>query len=306
MILDSTSKLIFHYKKVNELFTNGKTHPIHITIGLTNYCNHKCTWCYIDYAKDIKHRIHADIDKMIDALTIAKHYGEKLISMKNSQVIYDPIDIDLFKNTSNNIDIRKIFSINNGEKIITNVGRITPWKGQDYFLRAIEEIINEYPSIKVLIVGSAGNTQKSQLFYKSLVEQVSSCSLNNHVIFTGERSDVAELMAASDIVVHSASEPEPFGLVVAEAMAAGTPIIATNAGGVVEIIDDGVTGLLVPPKNHPEMANAIKSLLDSTNFSTKLAIRAQAEVSKKYLISKHITKIQDLYSNILNLKANIL
>lgn len=81
MILDATSKLVFHYDKLNELFKDGKTYPIHITIGLTNYCNHKCTWCYIDYAKDIKHQINADLDKMVDALIVAKKYGAKAITI---------------------------------------------------------------------------------------------------------------------------------------------------------------------------------------------------------------------------------
>lgn len=81
MILDASSKLIFHYEKINELFKMGKTYPIHITIGLTNYCNHKCTWCYIDYAKDIKHQINADRKKFMEALSSAKRFGAKAITI---------------------------------------------------------------------------------------------------------------------------------------------------------------------------------------------------------------------------------
>lgn len=81
MILDATSKLVYHFDKLNELFTTGKTYPIHATIGLTNYCNHKCTWCYIDYAKDIKHQINADIEKMLEALAQAKEKGLKAITL---------------------------------------------------------------------------------------------------------------------------------------------------------------------------------------------------------------------------------
>lgn len=81
MILDSASKLVYHYDKLNELFKEGKTYPVHITVGLTNYCNHKCTWCYIDFAKDIKNRINADISKMLDALRMAKEHGAKAITL---------------------------------------------------------------------------------------------------------------------------------------------------------------------------------------------------------------------------------
>ena len=107
MILDSTSKLVFHYEKINELFTKGKTYPIHITIGLTNYCNHKCTWCYIDYAKDIKHQINADIDKMIDALTIAKKYGTKAITLvgDGEPTLHPQFDLLLEKVNNLGLDI---------------------------------------------------------------------------------------------------------------------------------------------------------------------------------------------------------
>jgi len=81
MILDSASKLIYHYDKLHALFHHGKTHPVHITVGLTNYCNHKCVWCYIDFIKDIKHQINADIDKMIEALRIAKIHGAKAMTI---------------------------------------------------------------------------------------------------------------------------------------------------------------------------------------------------------------------------------
>ena len=107
MILDSTSKLVFHYEKLNELFTTGKTHPVHITLGLTNYCNHKCTWCYIDYAKDIKHQINADLDKMLDALVIAKEYGAKSITIvgDGEPTLHPKFDIFLEKIHSLGYDI---------------------------------------------------------------------------------------------------------------------------------------------------------------------------------------------------------
>lgn len=81
MILDASSKLIYHYDKVNQLLSTGETYPVHVTVGLTNYCNHKCTWCYIDFAKDIKNKINADIDKMIEALILTKKHGTKAITI---------------------------------------------------------------------------------------------------------------------------------------------------------------------------------------------------------------------------------
>ena len=81
MILDGASKLVYHYDKLQELFHNGKTYPVHITVGLTNYCNHKCTWCYIDFAKDAKNRIDANLEKMLCALSQAKAHGAKALTI---------------------------------------------------------------------------------------------------------------------------------------------------------------------------------------------------------------------------------
>jgi len=81
-ILNSSEKLIHHYDKLNELFTKGYTNPVHITVGLTNYCNHKCPWCYIDFIRDIHMgKINTDIKKMLQALSQAKDMGLKAITI---------------------------------------------------------------------------------------------------------------------------------------------------------------------------------------------------------------------------------
>jgi len=234
---------------------------------------------------------------------IQKFYLEQSIPFGSSEVIYNPVDIESFVNARRTSKIRKEFGITEKDKLIINIGRITPWKGQFFFLNAIENIIKEYPSTKALIVGETGPSKEDKEYLKILKERVDTSFLNKHIFFTGERDDIAEVMTESDIVVHSASEPEPFGRVIVEAMAAGTPIIATRAGGVAEIIEDGVTGLLVPLKNDFVMTNAIRTLLDSTLYANKLAVKAQDEVSKRYLVSNHVTKVQDLYTNILKQKS---
>jgi glycosyltransferase involved in cell wall biosynthesis len=105
-------------------------------------------------------------------------------------------------------------------------------------------------------------------------------------------------MATSDIIVHSASEPEPFGLVIAEAMATGTPVIATRGGGTPEIIEDNVTGLLVPMKNVPLMKEAIQRLLESSALRKTISINARNEVSQRFSIHQHVAKVQEIYERI--------
>jgi len=82
MILDAAGKLLFHADRVHELMTKGSTNPVHVTVGLSNYCNHKCVWCYIDFVHEqAKKAVNADIDKMLAALKDARDIGVKAITL---------------------------------------------------------------------------------------------------------------------------------------------------------------------------------------------------------------------------------
>jgi glycosyltransferase involved in cell wall biosynthesis len=106
-------------------------------------------------------------------------------------------------------------------------------------------------------------------------------------------------MAMSDLIVHSASEPEPFGRVVVEAMLAGRPVVATAAGGVLDIVEDRVTGLTVPPKDPAAMAGAIQYLLQHPVAARAMGQRARQEASKRFSVKQHADGVQCLYQTIL-------
>jgi glycosyltransferase involved in cell wall biosynthesis len=124
--------------------------------------------------------------------------------------------------------------------------------------------------------------------------------LANHLIFTGFRSDIPQIMAMSELVVHSASEPEPFGRVVVEAMLAGRPVVATAAGGVLDIIEERVTGLTVPPKDVAAMTGAIQYLLQHPEDAAAMGQRAQQEAGKRFSVEQHVHSVQSLYQQILD------
>ncbi len=230
---------------------------------------------------------------------IADSYINLKIVADKYSIVYEPIDIQRFSELQDSTAIKQELNINDKEYMVSNIGRITPWKGQYYFLQAMENIVTQYPNIKILIVGEPGENSIDKKYFNLLKEIAKKPSLNKHVIFTGKRDDIAEIMKASDIVVHSASEPEPFGLVVAESMAAGTPVIATQGGGVVEIINDGITGLLVPMKNVIDMKEAVQKLLESQVLRKTISINALKDVAERFSIRRHVTKVQKIYEEIL-------
>jgi glycosyltransferase involved in cell wall biosynthesis len=232
---------------------------------------------------------------------IEKFYQNLGIPPGKGHVIYDAFPAEAFGQTQHTATLRAEFGLTDQDLLISNVGRLDWWKGHEYFLEAIAEVIQSQPDTKALIVGAPDSTPASQAYYRRLQQSVSELQLSDHVVFTGFRADVPLIMAASDIMVHSASEPEPFGRVVVEAMLAGRPVVATAAGGVLDIVEDQVTGLLVPPKNATLMAQAIKQLLQNREQARIMGQRAQQSARERFSVEQHVTAVQRVYQKILAL-----
>jgi glycosyltransferase involved in cell wall biosynthesis len=143
----------------------------------------------------------------------------------------------------------------NGRLRIGCFGRIARWKGQDILIRAVASL----PTAQVVVVGSALFADKA--YEEELRSLIRDLGVEDRVHLLGHRRDVASLMKACDILCHTSRDPEPFGQVVVEGLAAGRPVIATNAGGVTEIVRDGVDGLLVAPGSVDELTGKLASLL---------------------------------------------
>jgi glycosyltransferase involved in cell wall biosynthesis len=184
-------------------------------------------------------------------------------------------------------------------KLITNVGRLDWWKGQDYFIQALAQVVPSQPDVRALLVGAPDDSANSRAFYHKLQKMVTDLGLSNHVIFTGYRSDVPDLLAASEIVIHSSSEPEPFGRVIVEAMLAARPVVATGAGGVLDIIQDQETGFLVPPRDAPAMAQAIRWLLHNPEQAETIGRHARQCAQERFSIQRHAAQVQRIYNAVL-------
>ena len=124
--------------------------------------------------------------------------------------------------------------------------------------------------------------------------------LDNRVRFFGHRNDVPELLAACDIVAHTSTAPEPFGKVIIEGMASGRPVIATAAGGAVEIIRDGIDGLLVPPGNVEALTATLRRLVADPQLRRKLAEggRARSRAFRAVtMVDAYRSVLSDVISN---------
>ncbi|MEE9328377.1 MAG: glycosyltransferase family 4 protein [Cocleimonas sp.] len=233
---------------------------------------------------------------------IAKRQNNLGLPLNKGHVIYNPFDKAIFQHIKND-EINSLyeeFGLKKTDVLISNVGRLDSWKGQDYFLKAFAKVLKTHPNTKALIVGDYGKTsQEGILYYEHLQNLTKELNISKHVIFTGHRFDIPQIMVASDIVVHSASKPEPFGRVIVEAMLAETPIIATAAGGVLEIIEDQVNGILIPLENITSMADAMQRIMENPEKSQKMAKLAKKYAQEKFSVQQHVMAVENIYQTVL-------
>jgi glycosyltransferase involved in cell wall biosynthesis len=234
---------------------------------------------------------------------IAGYFTAQGISPTKGTVIHNAVDLIAFSRPCEVSVVRKEFGWTESELVVGNIGRLDWWKGHEYFLEAVADLSQKFPHIRALIVGPPESSPKNQAYFQKLRELTLTLGLENKVVFTGFRSDVPCLMSAVDIIVLSSSEPEPFGRVVIEGMAAGKPVVATAAGGVLDIIEDGVTGLLVPPRNAGAMAEAIEWLVVNQDKAHHIGRAARQHVVQTFALHRHITAVQNVYDAVLNLTS---
>ena len=163
-----------------------------------------------------------------------------------------------------------------GRPLVGMFGRIGHWKGQEVFLRAIARL----PEVNAVIVGGAFFGEEE--FERKIRALASQLNLDGRVTFTGHMSEPLTVMAACDVVAHCSTAPEPFGLVIAEAMWVGIPVIASDAGGAREIVIPDETGQLTPLRDHEALARAIDRCFADPQWVRETVRRARARAHAKF------------------------
>jgi glycosyltransferase involved in cell wall biosynthesis len=157
--------------------------------------------------------------------------------------------------------------------------------------------------VRGLIVGEPEHTPENAAYYQKLLTLTETLGLKENVRFTGFRKDVPRLMGALDVMVLGSSEPEPFGRVVIEAMAAERPVIATAAGGVLDIIEHGVNGWLIPAKDVLAMTHALTKLLSEQDLAHRIGQAARHTVEERFTLATHVECVQAVYDVVLRNKT---
>jgi len=184
-----------------------------------------------------------------------------------------------------------------GAFVFGNVGQFVPWKNQMLFLAAAEKVAHVLPKTRFVLVGD-DISGRQESYKRQLQSFVSQRRMSGRVAFRGWHRRESDVYADIDCLVHVAEE-EPFGRVIIEAMAAGVPVIAVGRGGPAEIIEQGRTGILVPPNDVDALRAAMEALARNRNLADRLAAAAYGRVFERFSAEETSLQVEKIYIAVL-------
>jgi glycosyltransferase involved in cell wall biosynthesis len=194
--------------------------------------------------------------------------------------------------------LRQELGLPSNTRLVAVCSRLTPLKGIEHFLDAVSVVGRSRPDVRFLIIGGPSHIGDGS--YKSDLERyASNLGLGDRVIFTGFRTDIAKILPEIDIsVLPSLSEGLSNSLL--EAMTAGVPVIATRVGGTPEAVEDGGTGLLIPPGDLDALIRAMSFLLDNPQSSRRMGEEGRRRALSLFSVERMVQETESLYFKLLS------
>ena len=220
--------------------------------------------------------------------------AQRIFPADRIRVVHNGVAVERFKAVSESLDredYRRRLGLGAG-LIVGTLGELSEVKGQEDFVRATALMAREIEGIEFLIVGAdASRAGENRARLESLIAEL---GLGGRVRLLGRREDVAELLACLDVFV-SPSRTEAFGLAIVEAMASGTAVVATATDGAREVVEDGATGLLVPPRDPSALASAVVTLLRDAPLRARLVEAAQRCARERWSLERMVAETEQVY-----------
>jgi len=209
------------------------------------------------------------------------------------KVAWNPVGLEAFDNPGDGIAFRKEIGVEDRDLLVGIAGRISRSKKIEHFLEAAGMLAQRFSNARFLIIGGT-NTREDEIYIEELKKKVDLLDLRERVIFTGRRTDIPAVMHSLDILAHARLD-EGFGRVLAEAMAAGVPVVAPAAGGIPDVVDDERTGFLYPPGDVKAMAEAITVLLEDPEKAKKMGEAGREKVDRLWRAERVADSIAQVY-----------
>jgi glycosyltransferase involved in cell wall biosynthesis len=211
------------------------------------------------------------------------------VSPSQIALVYDGVDLQHYRTRSvQNRDSLIILGV---------IGQLGQRKGHLYLLKALRDLIRTFPKIMLWIVGKEPE-QSTERYAEQLYQYVEQMNLEHHVRFWGFQKDIPNILAQLDILLLPSLQ-EPFGKIVVEAMAMGKPVIASKVGGVPEIVVDGKTGILVPPRDPEAIQRALEHLIHKKETRIQMGLEGQKRVKRFFNIQRTVRHTEQIYEQLL-------
>ncbi len=205
--------------------------------------------------------------------------------------LYNAIDPDKFIVKKSKEELRAVLGLRQNP-VLGYVASFSERKGHVYLIKSFQKVLQSYPNAALLLIG------EGQALERELRAYVEANGLDKSVVFMGLRRDIPQLLTSMDVFVASPLK-EAFGINLAEAMYMRIPCVATNVGGVPEVIKDRETGILVPPADPDTLAEAVKELLDKPELAKRYSEAGKKRVEELFFVDEYKTKLEALYSELL-------
>jgi glycosyltransferase involved in cell wall biosynthesis len=211
------------------------------------------------------------------------------VGPERAVTVHEGIDVDHVA-AAPPVNVHETFFLPHGAPVVGNVAALVPHKGQRYLVDAAHLVVQQLPDARFVILGEGELREHLQ-------KHVHEHRLDKHVLLPGFRTDVLGCLKGFDLFVMS-SVTEGLGTSLLDAMAAARPIVATTAGGIPEIVEDGVNGLLVPPRDHHALSEAIVRALKDPALRRRMGDAGFARVNERFTVDRMVAGTAAVYERV--------
>ncbi|MCX5685849.1 MAG: glycosyltransferase family 4 protein [Candidatus Omnitrophica bacterium] len=285
---------IIRKEKVDVIHAHSRVSQVASSLASMMSGSPLVTTCHGYFKKRLRGIFDTWGKKVIAISDAVRTHLEEDLGVKDNRiaVIYNGVDIDRFSKKYSHdetLAIKKSIGLKDAPAIGT-IGRLSPVKGQIFFIQAMAKVAMKRPDAQAIIVGDGGEED-------SLKKMVRSLDLEESIRFIKSDPDTHKYLSVMDVFVFP-SVKEGLGLALLEAMAQGLPCVASNIGGISNVIEDGSTGILVPVGDAQAIADSITILLGDAGLRARLGERARALVGERFSIDSMTGKIVKLYEEV--------
>jgi glycosyltransferase involved in cell wall biosynthesis len=277
----------------------------HIAAAMIKPADVRLVWHLHDYVRSrrVSMRLLRRLTRRADAIvansdSVRSDASAALGPAASIVRIYNAVDGNTFSPDGPGLPLAELSGLapDAGLVRIGLVATFARWKGHEVFLDAIQRLARRF-SVRAYIVGDAlYETAGSQWSRGELAAKVTERGLSHVVGLTGQTNDVPAALRSLDIVVHASTSPEPFGMVIAEAMAAQRAVVAARGGGAAELFEDGVTAMGYPPGDAAALASRLAQLIEDRHRRDALAARARGAALERFSPARMAAAFREVYA----------